>query len=61
MNKYNFENRNAVITGGAQGFGFSMVESLLITLGLPCIVLALLWFLHFPHVVKSYVKLMRAQ
>lgn len=42
-------------------FGFSMVESLLITLGLPCIVLALLWFLHFPHVVKSYVKLMRAQ
>ena len=42
-------------------FGFSMVESLLITLGVPFIVLALLWVLHFPHVLKSYVKLMRPQ
>jgi disulfide bond formation protein DsbB len=42
-------------------FGFSMVELLLITLGVPFIVLALLWVLHFPHVLKSYVKLMRSK
>ena len=29
MNKYNFENRNAVITGGAQGFGFAITKRII--------------------------------
>ena len=29
MNKYNFENRNAVITGGAQGFGYAISKKIL--------------------------------
>ena len=29
MNKYNFENRNAVITGGAQGFGFAIAKRII--------------------------------
>ena len=40
--------------------GLSMVESLLITLGLPGIVLAALWLLHLPHAVLSYIRVARA-
>ena len=29
MNKYNFENRNAVVTGGAQGFGYAISKKIL--------------------------------
>ena len=29
MNKYNFENRNAVVTGGAQGFGFAISKKII--------------------------------
>ena len=41
-------------------FGLSMVETLLLTLGAPLIVLLLIWILHLPLAISSYIRLAKA-
>ena len=37
-------------------FGLSMVETLLITLGIPMLVLIVMWLMHLPHALVSAIK-----
>ena len=41
-------------------FGLSMVETLLITLGIPLLILLLIWIMHLPLALSSYAKLAKA-
>ena len=41
-------------------FGLSMVETLMITLGIPLLILSLVWILHLPLAISSYTKLAKA-
>ena len=41
-------------------FGLSMVETLLITLGIPLLILSIAWITHLPEAISSYIKLAKA-
>ena len=41
-------------------FGLSMVETLLVTLGIPLLILSLVWITHLPFAISSYGKIANA-